>query len=61
MNTPYYCPGCGQKTLRIIESVPGVDESKDICTCDRCGNMVHVFREPTDEEAAEAYAGNRDD
>src|SRR6188768_450510 len=43
MGPNYYCVGCGQQTLRIIERVESEDELKDICTCDRCGNMVHIF------------------
>lgn len=34
-----FCPDCGHQTLRTIEEL----EDKITATCDRCGNMVHVF------------------
>jgi hypothetical protein len=41
----YWCPNCGLETLRIIERTEPDDagEFKDICTCDKCENMIHIF------------------
>ena len=43
--TDLYCPDCGRRSLRLIEKVQAsCDETKETRTCDRCANMVHLFR-----------------
>lgn len=42
----YYCPDCGNKSLRLIENTDANDigEYKQVCTCDVCENMVYLYR-----------------
>lgn len=44
--TASFCPDCGQETLRLIEATEpnGHGEYKEVLTCDRCENIVYVFR-----------------
>ncbi len=41
-----YCPDCGKKTLRLIETTDpdGTGEYKEVLTCDECENIVYVVR-----------------
>jgi hypothetical protein len=43
-----FCPDCGKRTLRIIEMIDPqgelATEYKEICTCDDCENMIHIYR-----------------
>lgn len=52
MEERFYCPDCGAKTLRVIESTEPdcTNEFKHVCTCDRCENMVHIFDHVAEED-----------
>lgn len=61
MKLTYYCPSCGRiSKTRVIESVPSEDETKDVCTCDYCGNIFDVFRFNS-KPAAATFGGAPDE
>jgi len=43
----HYCPDCGTKTVRLIESTEpdGTGEYKDILTCDSCQTIIYLIRD----------------
>lgn len=57
-----YCPDCGKRTLRLIESTEpdGSGEFKNVATCDDCEIIVYVVRNTDSHDPNQDYDTDED-